>query len=91
MQVPYAIGGSGSAYITGFCDKYWVSDMTEEQCIDFCKKAVAHAFARDGSSGGCVRLVVVTAKGARSEFVPNPETHKCFGEIGVPSFAGFPA
>ncbi len=28
-------GGSGSAYIYGFCDKNWKPDFTEEQCKDF--------------------------------------------------------
>lgn len=64
VQVPFAIGGSGSAYITGFFDKYWIDDMSEGECVEFCKRAVAHAFARDGSSGGSVRLVVVTENGA---------------------------
>lgn len=63
FQVPFAIGGSGSAYITGFFDKYWIDGMSEGECVEFCKRAVAHAFARDGSSGGSVRLVVVTEKG----------------------------
>jgi 20S proteasome alpha/beta subunit len=91
MQVPYSVGGSGSAYISGFCEKYWEAGMTEEQCVDFCKRAVAHAFARDGSSGGSVRYVVITEQGARKEFQPHTETLKCFGESGVPEFAGFPA
>jgi 20S proteasome alpha/beta subunit len=91
VQVPYSIGGSGSAYISGFCEKYWETGMTEQQCVDFCKRAVAHAFARDGSSGGSVRYVVITEKGVRKEFQPHTETLKCFGESGVPTFAGFPA
>lgn len=91
MQVPYASGGSGSAYISGFCEKYFRADMTEEECVDFCKRAVAHAFARDSSSGGNVRYAVINEKGIRREFVPNTETLQCFGESGVPAFAGFPA
>lgn len=91
VQVPYAVGGSGSAYISGFYEKYWEAGMTEEKCIDFCKRAVAHAFARDSSSGGCVRYVVITEQGARQEFVPHTDTLKCHGEVGVPAFAGFAA
>lgn len=64
--MPYAIGGSGSAYITGFFDKYWVDQMSKEECVDFCKRAVAHAFARDGSSGGSVRVVIVTEGGVQT-------------------------
>jgi hypothetical protein len=31
LRVPYAIGGSGSAYITGFCDKHFRPNMSEEE------------------------------------------------------------
>ena len=37
--------------------------MSEAECVDFCKRAVAHAFARDGSSGGSIRMVIVTEQG----------------------------
>ena len=57
VQVPYAIGGSGSAYISGFIDKNWRAGMSAAEGREFCIRAVTHAFSRDGSSGGCVRLV----------------------------------
>lgn len=31
LKVPYAIGGSGSAYITGFCDKHYRTGMSEQE------------------------------------------------------------
>eukprot|EP00892_Ulva_mutabilis_P002381 jgi/Ulvmu1/12143/UM085_0007.1 len=89
MKVPFAIGGSGSAYITGFFDKYWVDDMSQAECVDFCKRAVAHAFARDGSSGGSVRLVAVTEKGPQSEYVDNSSTMRPYGEQHLQGFSGF--
>lgn len=91
LQVPYAVSGSGSAYISGFIEKNWQVGMTLEQCVDFAKRAIAHAFARDGSSGGCVRIVVITEQGVTKEFVPHPETLKCFGEIEIPEMGGVPA
>lgn len=45
-------GGSGSAYIYGFCDKHWRASMSEADCHAFVRRAVSHAMARDGSSGG---------------------------------------
>src|SRR5437773_983629 len=33
----YAIGGSGSTYIYGYCDANWKEDMTEEEGISFVK------------------------------------------------------
>jgi 20S proteasome subunit beta 1 len=63
-KTPYAIGGSGSTYIYGYCDSYWKEGMTEEEGIKFMKGALAEAMKWDGSSGGVIRLVVLTAKGA---------------------------
>eukprot|EP01025_Chloroclados_australasicus_P005454 TRINITY_DN11664_c0_g1_i1.p1 TRINITY_DN11664_c0_g1~~TRINITY_DN11664_c0_g1_i1.p1 ORF type:complete len:132 (+),score=9.57 TRINITY_DN11664_c0_g1_i1:27-398(+) len=89
MKVPFAIGGSGSGYITGFCDKFFKEGMTEQECREFCTRAVAHAFARDGSSGGCIRLVTITEAGHKSEFVPHTAAPQCYGETNVPQFSGF--
>jgi len=61
----YAIGGSGSTYIYGYCDAHWKEGMTEEEGIEFVKNALREAIKWDGSSGGVIRLVVLTAKGAQ--------------------------
>jgi 20S proteasome subunit beta 1 len=80
VQVPFAIGGSGSAYITGFCDKYWRPNMNEEECRAFVQAAVGHAMARDGSSGGCIRTVTINKAGARRDFIPGSAVPKHGGE-----------
>lgn len=59
----YAIGGSGSTYIYGYCDANWQENMTEEQGIKFVKGALSEAIKWDGSSGGVIRMVVLTARG----------------------------
>jgi 20S proteasome subunit beta 1 len=59
----YAIGGSGSTYIYGYCDSNWKEGMTEEEGVSFVKGALAEAIKWDGSSGGVIRMVVLTAKG----------------------------
>lgn len=61
----YAIGGSGSTYIYGYCDAHWKDDMTEEEGINFVKSSLAEAIKWDGSSGGVIRMVVLTNKGAQ--------------------------
>jgi len=61
----YAIGGSGSTYIYGYCDAHWKEDMTEEEGIDFVKNSLREAIKWDGSSGGVIRMVVLTDKGAQ--------------------------
>eukprot|EP00983_Pelagomonas_calceolata_P064392 1148103-Pelagomonas_calceolata.AAC.4 len=47
----------GSAYIYGFCDKFWRPDMSEAEAKEFVVRALSHAMARDASSGGCIRTV----------------------------------
>ncbi|KAJ3063641.1 Proteasome subunit beta type-1 [Quaeritorhiza haematococci] len=67
---PFAIGGSGSTYIYGFCDAAWKDGMGRDEAIDFTKKALALAMSRDGSSGGVIRLAVITETGVERIFVP---------------------
>jgi len=61
----YAIGGSGSTYIYGYCDANWKENMTEEEGVSFVKGSLREAIKWDGSSGGVIRMVVLTAKGAQ--------------------------
>jgi 20S proteasome subunit beta 1 len=71
-QQSYAIGGSGSTYIYGYCDANWKENMTEEEGISFVKGALQEAIKWDGSSGGVIRMVVLTAKGAiRHLYLPD--------------------
>ncbi|KAH0538173.1 hypothetical protein FGG08_005231 [Glutinoglossum americanum] len=68
----YAIGGSGSTYIYGYCDANWREGMTEEEGVNFVKGALQEAIKWDGSSGGVIRMVVLTAKGAvRHLYLPD--------------------
>ena len=70
LERPYSIGGSGSTYIYGFCDAYYQPNMTAEQCEQFVAKALSHAMARDGSSGGVIRLVKIDESGSTRKFIP---------------------
>jgi 20S proteasome subunit beta 1 len=84
LSVPYAVGGSGSAYITGLCDKQWRPGMDRDAAIGFVRRAVAAAMARDGSSGGCIRTVAVDLKsGVERGFVPGDGVPPAFGEMGA--------
>ena len=70
----YAIGGSGSTYIYGYCDSYWREGMNEADGIAFVKGALREAIKWDGSSGGVIRMVVLTSKGAvRHLYLPDSE------------------
>ncbi|CAG98370.1 proteasome core particle subunit beta 1 [Kluyveromyces lactis] len=59
----YSIAGSGSAFIYGYCDKNYKEDMTKEETIEFVKHSLSQAIKWDGSSGGVIRMVVLTAEG----------------------------
>lgn len=62
-QQEYAIAGSGSTFIYGWCDRNFKPEMERDQCVDFIKSALAEAIKWDGLSGGVVRMVVLTAAG----------------------------
>lgn len=67
----YAIAGSGSTFIYGWCDRNFRPDMEKEECVAFIKSALAEAIKWDGLSGGVVRMVVLTASGVeRMIFYP---------------------
>lgn len=68
----YAIGGSGSTYIYGYCDANWRENMDEADGVSFVKEALKEAIKWDGSSGGVIRMVVLTADGAvRHLYLPD--------------------
>jgi 20S proteasome subunit beta 1 len=70
----YAIGGSGSTYIYGYCDANWKEGMDEQEAVNFVKGALQEAIKWDGSSGGVIRMVVLTAKGAnRHLYLPDTQ------------------
>ena len=86
LSVPYAVGGSGSAYITGLCDKHWRPGMDRDAAVAFVRRAVAAAMARDGSSGGCIRTVAVDARrGVERGFVPGDAVAPSFGDLPLPT------
>lgn len=69
---PFAIGGSGSTYIYGYCDSVYRPDMTRQEAQQFVINALSLAMSRDGSSGGIIRLAVITEAGVdRSEVLGN--------------------
>lgn len=70
MQMPFAIGGSGSTYIYGLVDASFQENMSAEDARTLVKKAISHAMARDGSSGGVIRTVVVTGEGNDRDYTP---------------------
>lgn len=73
IKMPFAIGGSGSTYIYGLVDSLFTPDLKKEEALVLVKKAISHAMARDGSSGGIIRTVVVTEDANVREYVAGNE------------------
>ncbi|SPO22412.1 probable PRE3 - 20S proteasome subunit (beta1) [Ustilago trichophora] len=73
FEQPWAIGGSGSTYIYGYCDATWKAGWGKEKTLEFVKNALALAMRRDGSSGGTIRLVDITEDGVERHFVPGDQ------------------
>eukprot|EP01100_Stratorugosa_tubuloviscum_P005768 TRINITY_DN2556_c0_g1_i1.p1 TRINITY_DN2556_c0_g1~~TRINITY_DN2556_c0_g1_i1.p1 ORF type:complete len:215 (-),score=101.95 TRINITY_DN2556_c0_g1_i1:56-700(-) len=70
VKQPFAISGSGSSYIYGFCDANWKPNMTKEEALTFAKNAISLAMSRDGSSGGSIKTAVITQSGVEKGTVP---------------------
>merc|ERR1711862_682713 len=69
VRVPVACDGSGSGYISGLLDAGYREGMTKAECLEYCTKAVAHAMARDGSSVGIIRTLVVSEDGVEENAI----------------------
>lgn len=55
IQQPFAIGGSGSTYIYGYCDSKYRDNMSREECIEFvqnCKWSLIYISRRQFGSKG---------------------------------------
>ncbi|KAF5291300.1 hypothetical protein FQA39_LY03451 [Lamprigera yunnana] len=68
-----SVGGSGSSYVYGYVDANFKPGMTKEDCVEFVTKTLSLAMSRDGSSGGVVRLAIITGDGVDRKVVLGPE------------------
>lgn len=73
VRQPLAVGGSGSVFIYAMGDADYTPEMDKDAAVAFGRRLVSHAMARDGSSGGVIRSVVLTADGAERGYVPGSD------------------
>ncbi|KAF9509865.1 hypothetical protein BS47DRAFT_1348679 [Hydnum rufescens UP504] len=73
FKQPWAIGGSGSTYVYGYCDATYREGWGRDQTVQFVKNTLALAMSRDGSSGGTIRIAVITEDGVERLFIPGNE------------------
>ena len=78
VKMPFAIGGSGSTYIYGWVDDNYREGMTRDECVEFVKNGLALAMARDGSSGGLIRMAIIDADGVERTMIPGDQLPKFF-------------
>jgi 20S proteasome subunit beta 1 len=78
IKQPLAFSGSGSTYIYGYCDAHFKENMSRDECIQFVKNALSLAMARDGSSGGVIRLAVIDKNGVERQMIPHQDLPKFY-------------
>jgi len=88
----FAVSGSGSTFILGHLDHQLADcgQLDEEGAVELCRQAIELAIHRDGSSGGLIRLYIITAEGRREVTVfPDADDTKNSKGPEVPSLPGF--
>lgn len=88
VREPWAIDGSGSTFIWGICDHEYRDGMTQEEAERFVTEALALAMARDSSSGGCIRMVVITKDGSQWKYIPGDKVPQYQDELPPPGLSG---
>ncbi|KAI0068931.1 20S proteasome subunit [Artomyces pyxidatus] len=83
FRQPWAIGGSGSTYVYGYCDATYREGWGRDETVEFVKNTLSLAMARDGSSGGVIRMVVIQEDGVERLFVPGNELPKFWEGLEV--------
>lgn len=73
LKREWAMGGSGSIFLYGYCDSMYRSDMSFDEKFELTKKLVQLAINRDNASGGCIRMAVIRKEGVENIFIPGNE------------------
>jgi len=64
-----AASGSGSTFVQGFMDSQWKPGMSIAETEQFVMNSVALATMRDGSSGGVIRIGILTKDGLQRKLI----------------------
>lgn len=68
--------GSGSTYVYGYCDATYQEGWGRDETVNFVKNTLSLAMSRDGSSGGVIRMAVITEDKVERLFVPGDQLPK---------------
>jgi len=72
----FSVSGSGSTFIIGYLDSLKLDPSklyTEKQAVELVSKLLRLSMARDGASGGLIRMIILK-KGGVEELVEYPES-----------------
>jgi len=78
VRQPVSIGGSGSSYVYGYVDANFKPNMAKEDAVKFVTNTLALAMSRDGSSGGVVRVGIITKDGVERRVILGDELPKFY-------------
>ncbi|KAK0166795.1 hypothetical protein PV327_004278 [Microctonus hyperodae] len=78
VRQPISIGGSGSTYVYGYVDANYKPNMTKDETITLVTNTLSLAMSRDGSSGGVIRLGVITKDGIERKVILSESLPKFF-------------
>jgi len=78
IRQPVTIGGSGSSYVYGYVDSNYKEGMNKEEAMKFITNTLALAMSRDGSSGGVIRLGVITEQGVERHVLSGDQLPKFY-------------
>ncbi|XP_057342130.1 proteasome subunit beta type-6 [Microplitis mediator] len=78
VRQPISIGGSGSTYVYGYVDAHYKPNMTKEETVELITNTLALAMSRDGSSGGVIRLGIITEAGVERRVILGEDLPKFF-------------
>lgn len=87
----FCVSGSGSTLLLGYLDSLNVTDFAnynKDEAIALVTKLLKLSIARDGSSGGMVRIVVVSKEGVE-ELTIRPDDEKRRSDDKGPALKGF--
>eukprot|EP00297_Palpitomonas_bilix_P018024 CAMPEP_0113890768 /NCGR_PEP_ID=MMETSP0780_2-20120614/14344_1 /TAXON_ID=652834 /ORGANISM="Palpitomonas bilix" /LENGTH=194 /DNA_ID=CAMNT_0000880231 /DNA_START=250 /DNA_END=834 /DNA_ORIENTATION=+ /assembly_acc=CAM_ASM_000599 len=63
IKQPCVIGGSGSAFISGWVSTNYKEGMSKQESVEFAVFAISLAISLDSSSGGVARVTIITEDG----------------------------
>nr|UXY87935.1 26S proteasome, beta-1 SU [Cryptomonas curvata] len=69
FKQPFLLTGSGSIYISSFCEANYREDMSYLQSRNFIIKAISMAMNRDSNTGGVIKLCSINYNGIKKEIV----------------------